>query len=119
MHLGWFLFATEGRISRGAFWIFNIFALLAAFLFIFFTYKYPIEFQQRLFLLYVGIFLWPSIAVQAKRWHDINRSAWWILIGIIPYVGQLYALFMNGFVEGTPGENRFGPDPLTPQEAEQ
>ena len=26
------------------------------------------------------IFLWPSLAVDVKRWHDIGRSGWFTLI---------------------------------------
>jgi uncharacterized membrane protein YhaH (DUF805 family) len=118
MHWGWFLFATEGRISRGPFWFFNILLFLFSLVFIVMTQQYPEEYQQRLALLFIGVFMWPSIAVQAKRWHDIGRSAWWILVGLIPYAGQIYSLYMNGFVKGTEGENRFGSDPLDFGEAE-
>ncbi len=52
-----------------------------------------------------------GFAVQAKRWHDVDKSGWWLLIGLVPVIG-LYALVMNGFVKGTEGGNQFGPDPL-------
>ena len=55
--------------------------------------------------------LWISLAVQAKRWHDQDKSAWWILIGFIPFVGGLIVLIMCGFIAGTPGPNRFGDVP--------
>lgn len=55
--------------------------------------------------------IWISLAVQAKRWHDQDKSAWWILIGFIPFVGGLIALIMCGFIAGTPGPNRFGDVP--------
>lgn len=55
--------------------------------------------------------LWPSLAIAAKRWHDVDKSAWWILIGLVPVVGGLVALVFNGFVAGTPGANRFGEPP--------
>jgi uncharacterized membrane protein YhaH (DUF805 family) len=119
MHLGWFLFATEGRINREPFWIFNIFLSLAYLLFLYSTKQYSQDYQQQLALLFIGVFIWPSIAVQAKRWHDTGRSAWWILLSFIPFLGPLFSLYMNGFVKGTEGENRFGPDPLQPQQAEQ
>ncbi len=58
------------------------------------------------------IFLWPSLALAAKRWHDRNKSAWWILIIFIPIVGPIWYLIECGFLRGTEGPNRFGEDPL-------
>jgi uncharacterized membrane protein YhaH (DUF805 family) len=55
--------------------------------------------------------LWPSLAISAKRWHDVDKSAWWILIALVPVVGGLIALVFNGFIAGTPGPNRFGNPP--------
>ena len=52
--------------------------------------------------------LWISLAVQAKRWHDLDKSAWWILINLVPAVGGLIALIMCGFMAGTQGPNQFG-----------
>jgi uncharacterized membrane protein YhaH (DUF805 family) len=53
--------------------------------------------------------LWPSIAVQVKRWHDIDMSGWWVLVNFLPFIGPLWAIVMNGFFASTPNENRFGP----------
>lgn len=64
------------------------------------------------------LFLWPALAIQAKRWHDVDKSAWWILIALVPAVGGLIALVFNGFIAGTPGANRFGPAPATPVSAD-
>ncbi len=52
----------------------------------------------------------PSLAVTFRRLHDTNRKGWWILIGFIPLIGQL-VLFIFYVLDGTPGPNRFGPDP--------
>ncbi|WP_375288032.1 DUF805 domain-containing protein [Sphingomonas sp.] len=63
-----------------------------------------------LFLIYaVGVIV-PSLAVQVRRFHDQDKSGWFLLLNFIPYVGGLIVLvFMC--IEGTKGENRFGPDP--------
>lgn len=55
------------------------------------------------------IFL-PWWAVQFRRLHDTDRSAWWLLLLIIPIVGWLVILVFN-CQSGTAGSNRFGPDP--------
>ncbi len=57
------------------------------------------------------LIIWPALAIQAKRWHDVDKSAWWILIGLVPFVGGLIALVFNGFIAGTPGANRYGNPP--------
>lgn len=61
-----------------------------------------------LFLLAIFI---PYLAVAVRRLHDTDRSGWWLLIGLIPFIGSLILLifFVMG---GTRGPNRFGPDPF-------
>ncbi len=49
----------------------------------------------------------PQLAVAARRLHDTDRSAWWLLIGLIPVVGFLVLLWFY-IQKGTPGTNRFG-----------
>jgi uncharacterized membrane protein YhaH (DUF805 family) len=52
----------------------------------------------------------PALAVQVRRFHDQEKSGWLVLLGFIPIVGGIIVLvFMC--LEGTTGENRFGPDP--------
>jgi len=59
----------------------------------------------------------PSIAVQIRRFHDQDKSGWFVLLSLIPFVGGLIVLvFMC--LEGTKGPNRFGPDPKDPGGAE-
>ena len=43
-------------------------------------------------LFYVGTLL-PSIAVGIRRLHDTNRSGWWFLVGLVPFVGWLILLY--------------------------
>jgi uncharacterized membrane protein YhaH (DUF805 family) len=56
-----------------------------------------------LWLFYLAVLI-PSIAVGVRRMHDQDKSGWFILIPIANLV--FYCL------PGTPGPNRFGPDPL-------
>lgn len=52
----------------------------------------------------------PWWAVQFRRLHDTDRSAWWLLLLLIPVIGWLVILIFN-CQRGTEGNNRFGPDP--------
>lgn len=56
------------------------------------------------------LLLWPALAVSVKRWHDRDKSAWWVLINLVPVIGSLWTLLENGLLRGTPGSNRFGED---------
>lgn len=62
-----------------------------------------------LILFCLAVFV-PSIAVQVRRFHDQDKSGWFVLLNFIPYLGGLVVLvFMC--LEGTRGPNRYGPDP--------
>ncbi len=63
-------------------------------------------------LVFVVIATWISIAVAVKRYHDRNKSGWWVLIVFVPVIGGLWYLIECGFLRGTVGQNRFGPDPV-------
>lgn len=52
----------------------------------------------------------PSIAVGIRRLHDLDKSGWWLLIGLVPIVGPI-VLIVFFVMEGTRGPNRFGLDP--------
>lgn len=53
----------------------------------------------------------PGWAVLFRRLHDTDRSAWWLLLLLIPVLGWIIIVIFN-CQRGTEGENRFGPDPL-------
>ena len=52
-----------------------------------------------------------SISASATRLHDRGMPAWWLLLGLVPYVGGLALLVLNGFLRGDGGPNRYGPPP--------
>jgi len=53
----------------------------------------------------------PGIAVGIRRLHDIDRSGWWLLIGLVPLVGAIVLIVFMA-TRGTAGDNRFGADPI-------
>jgi uncharacterized membrane protein YhaH (DUF805 family) len=52
----------------------------------------------------------PSLAMGIRRLHDIDRTGWWTLIAIT-IIGVILLLIW-ACMRGTPGPNRYGPDPL-------
>lgn len=53
----------------------------------------------------------PCILAHIKRWHDRDKSGWWMLILFVPIVGAIWFLIELGFLPGTPGPNCFGQPP--------
>lgn len=93
----------NGRASRSEFWWFFLFALIVPNLIGFF--------DSTLFFIICLLILLPSLAVQIRRLHDIDRTGWWILINLVPIIG-LIVLIIFFATEGTQGQNRFGPQPI-------
>ena len=62
-------------------------------------------------LLFIPL-VWIGLAASVKRWHDCNKSGWWMLVTFVPVIGGLWFLIECGFLAGTQGPNAYGPDPL-------
>jgi uncharacterized membrane protein YhaH (DUF805 family) len=52
---------------------------------------------------------WASFCIAVKRWHDRGRSGWWVVIGLVPLIGNLWGLIECGFLAGTQSGNKYGP----------
>jgi|SRR5687768_3399010 uncharacterized membrane protein YhaH (DUF805 family) len=112
------LFSFEGRVGRGPYWglvvasllLFGLLGGASVMSMLNGTDPAAASGGMSMAMLVASLlFLWPALAIQAKRWHDVDKSAWWILINLVPAIGGLIALVFNGFIAGTPGANRFGP----------
>lgn len=60
--------------------------------------------------LYSLAVLLPSLAVGARRLHDIGKSGWWLLINFIPIIGWIWIL-VYFCRDSQPGDNEYGPNP--------
>jgi len=117
--MNWYLEALkkyavfEGRARRREYWFFVLFNLLItiALLFIdaFMATMNPQTGIGLLSALYTLGVLIPSISVLVRRLHDTNRSGWWFLLAFIPLLNLVLLVFM--FLDGTSGDNDYGPDP--------
>jgi uncharacterized membrane protein YhaH (DUF805 family) len=52
----------------------------------------------------------PTLGVVTRRLHDTDRSAWWLLLALVPPVGWV-VLWIFAALPGTAGTNRYGPNP--------
>jgi len=59
-------------------------------------------------------FFWILFVLGSKRYHDLNRSAKWLALLLIPLLGVLWVAAELAFRRGTAGENAYGADPLLP-----
>jgi uncharacterized membrane protein YhaH (DUF805 family) len=63
-------------------------------------------------LIIVLVLLVASSMLAIKRFHDRDKSGWFVLISFIPVIGPIWLLIELGFLRGSAGDNRFGPDRL-------
>ena len=52
----------------------------------------------------------PGLAVFTRRMHDIGKSGWWWLIGLVPVVGAI-VLLIFACTDSQAGDNAYGPNP--------
>jgi uncharacterized membrane protein YhaH (DUF805 family) len=105
----------SGRAFRSEYWFWALFvaigmavtAVLDSEIFGYHPGPSPIK------TLFEVVTLLPSLAVAARRLHDTDRTAWWLLL-LLTLIGVI-ALIVWYCEEGTPGPNRFGPNPLPAQ----
>lgn len=52
----------------------------------------------------------PGLAVFVRRLHDIGKSGWMILVGLIPIAGAIWLIVLAA-TDGNPGDNKYGSNP--------
>lgn len=87
------------RSSRPEFWYFVLGNIILSFLFGLVS--------QNLSFLYSLVILIPSLAVGARRLHDIGKSGWTQLWALLPIIGWIYLIVLFA-KEGDIEENKWG-----------
>jgi uncharacterized membrane protein YhaH (DUF805 family) len=126
-------FQFSGRASRSEFWYFMLFSIIFSLLITMIgeslgllymislelpmvnevgelhnvIQDIPINILQTAFSL---LFMFPSMAVSVRRLHDIGKTAWWLLIAIIPLLGVLVLLAFH-VMGSQESENKHGVSP--------
>lgn len=97
-----------GRARRPELWWFALFNLLASAVLAIFDSVLGFEFFNSIYSL---VILLPSLAVGARRLHDIGRSGWWLLLSLVPVIGILVLIYW--YIQPTdPAANEYGPPPV-------
>ena len=118
--MGWYLEALKkyavfsGRSRRKEYWYFVLFSVIVSLVLsavdaILGTFSSSTN-VGLLGGIYGLAIIIPSIAVSVRRLHDIDRTGWWVLISLVPVIGTII-LLVFAVLDGTPGQNRFGPNP--------
>ncbi len=90
----------DGRATRSELWYFVLVNFLVSLIIN--------TLSATLGIVYALAVLLPSIAVGVRRMHDIGKSGWWLLVGLIPIVG-LFVLLYFYVQPSDEGQNAFGP----------
>jgi uncharacterized membrane protein YhaH (DUF805 family) len=97
----------DGRARREEYWMYFLFYILIDIAVSIVGYVLHMKFLSSIFGL--GLLI-PTIAVAARRLHDINRSGWWQLLALIPIIGWIIVLIW--YVTDSDSEsNQYGPNP--------
>ena len=115
MDLRYMLISFDGRINRLPVWLFFVGIGVTQWVL---TLIFGVDnaLGQSVLGLFSIVVIWPLLAVLIKRWHDRDKSGWWVLINLIPIIGVIWTWIECGFFRGTEGPNRFGADPLATSE---
>ncbi len=88
----------DGRASRSEYWWFAL--LMVGLLLASLLFK-----KSFVLLIVIIVVLVPHLSVSIRRLHDTNESGWWILVGVIPYIGWLVQIVLLALPSKDP--NRF------------
>lgn len=75
----------KGKASRSEFWWWALFNFIAS--------VCLSIIDQRLSLAFAVATLLPYLAVSTRRLHDVDRSGWWQLISLVPFVGWIMVIY--------------------------
>jgi len=116
--------AFKGRATRSEYWYFVLYSIIIAIILAFVDAMVvnPLLGIQPgpegsdtsvISTIFSLAILIPSVALGIRRLHDIGKSGWWILLGIIPIVNFIGALVLIYFCtrDSQPGENQYGQNP--------
>src|SRR5438093_13560791 len=106
------LLSFRGRINRSMFWLGHVLSVVLVLALVGVGYsidaaiagdKAPSLFAGVWVSAALLLYVWMSLALCIKRFHDHDSSAWWCLILAIPAIGLLFFLIELGMFRGTKG----------------
>ena len=102
-----------GRARRQEYWIFVLFNVIITVVLTMIEGIADSDSEgsrSTLATLYGLAVLIPSLAVGVRRLHDVGKSGWWMLIGLVPIIGAIILLIF-AVRDSQPADNKYGPNP--------
>ena len=113
-------FDFKSRSSRSEFWYFYLFTTILGFLGLQIDRFFNLEILGLqlsninevatlgpTYIFFYFLFFIPSLSLYIRRLHDIDRSGWWLLIAIIPFIGIITLIFF-WCLKGSQNRNTYG-----------
>lgn len=100
----------KGRARRKEYWMFVLVNMIISFVIGFFSGLIDMPMLGSVYSLVLFL---PSLAVGARRLHDINKSGWYLLLMLLPLIGWVWLIILHA-KEGDEGPNEYGADPKNP-----
>jgi len=105
----------SGRAKRREFWNFVLINAIIGLVLYYLILKVG-SFFSFLYGLYSLAILLPGLGVSVRRLHDIKKSGWLILLGLIPAVGEIILVVLF-CMPSRDDDNSYGsPAPLNPND---
>lgn len=121
--MNWYLMVLKkytdfnGRSRRKEYWMFTLINVIIGYACMGIDYAAGITIDPLpygyLYIAYMLITFIPTLAVAVRRLHDVEKSGWFLLIGLIPLIGAIWLLILF-CKEGTLGSNEYGVNPKNP-----
>jgi len=82
----------SGRASLEAFWLFFLVNVLISLVFVVLDVFFQTTWRTESF--YSVLVFLPMLSLTVRRLHDTNRSAWWLLVVLVPAIGMVILLVL-------------------------
>ena len=104
----------SGRARRSEYWYFVLFNMIFAIVAVVLDNVFGTAIEGvgygLIYGLYVLAVLLPGLAVAVRRLHDVGKSGWMFLIGLIPLIGPIWLLVLF-CTDSQQGSNKWGENP--------
>lgn len=97
----------NGRATREEYWIFTLVNSIIVFAITALLKDTHLSFIGTLYVLFTLV---PTIALGARRLHDVGKSGWMLLLILIPFIGQAI-IMAYAVIDSQTGTNDYGPNP--------